>query len=415
MDIIKELDKERITVSMMDEEIIDYQLNMIINNKSKQLLNASMVKVDGVTKVCYTIENKISLNQYLEKNLLTRETLSNMLLQISECFKECKEFLLNYHNLILTTEYIYVNYDGSDINMICVPIKNEFENTKETLTNIVNKLASFIDKEDAYKDDFVKELLLYVNSKQFNIFDIGKLINQNTSKTVEPAYEANEQETREDETEEYEEICEIEGDDREAIEDSIVDKLKTPIGLLIQSVIFIIVLASISFLGMSGRLADEADKLIGGLIIIGAIDYVLLDKIKIKKEIKRINKVCNTQLVQDLDLSEDESDDDKTIIITSIAFLKSLDMDMKEVLINKNKYMIGKNKEAADLYIDNPTISRTHAEILMQDSNYYIKDLQSSNGTYVNDEKIGPSQLRRLEHGDVIKFSNQCFEFVDKA
>lgn len=50
-------------------------------------------------------------------------------------------------------------------------------------------------------------------------------------------------------------------------------------------------------------------------------------------------------------------------------------------------------------------ISRIHAEIQRQDELYYLKDLGSSNGTFLNGTKIEPNKAYQIEEGDKIAFA----------
>jgi len=47
-------------------------------------------------------------------------------------------------------------------------------------------------------------------------------------------------------------------------------------------------------------------------------------------------------------------------------------------------------------------VSRLHATLKIKESNLYIEDLGSSNGTRINDNKIDPHSDQLIHHGDVI-------------
>jgi pSer/pThr/pTyr-binding forkhead associated (FHA) protein len=53
------------------------------------------------------------------------------------------------------------------------------------------------------------------------------------------------------------------------------------------------------------------------------------------------------------------------------------------------------------IVIDNPTVSAQHALLAKVDDSYRLKDLQSTNGTQVNDVSIMDAQLK---DGDKIRF-----------
>lgn len=56
-------------------------------------------------------------------------------------------------------------------------------------------------------------------------------------------------------------------------------------------------------------------------------------------------------------------------------------------------------------------VSRQHAAINFADGNFTIEDLKSSNGTWVNENRLAPNQPRPLRNGDVIRLG-QLIIFV---
>ena len=54
--------------------------------------------------------------------------------------------------------------------------------------------------------------------------------------------------------------------------------------------------------------------------------------------------------------------------------------------------LIGRSPEC-DVFLDDVTVSRRHAEIVQEGSAYVIRDLGSLNGTFVNRHRIESSQL----------------------
>jgi pSer/pThr/pTyr-binding forkhead associated (FHA) protein len=56
-----------------------------------------------------------------------------------------------------------------------------------------------------------------------------------------------------------------------------------------------------------------------------------------------------------------------------------------------------------DLTLDHPQVSRKHAELFYGQGSFFISDLGSLSGTFVNGEKI---IQKKLEQGDVITLAN---------
>lgn len=82
-----------------------------------------------------------------------------------------------------------------------------------------------------------------------------------------------------------------------------------------------------------------------------------------------------------------------------------------ELVINKDDYIIGKSAASVDGVIPfNKMISRVHCRISRNGSQVSITDLKSSNGTYVNKERLQADQTYPLKNGDIVRLANSDFQ-----
>jgi len=65
---------------------------------------------------------------------------------------------------------------------------------------------------------------------------------------------------------------------------------------------------------------------------------------------------------------------------------------------------IGRESTICEIVLENPKVSRLHAEVVQIDGKVLLIDRNSSNGTYVNDQKI---DKRYLKDGDIIYFGGR--------
>lgn len=72
---------------------------------------------------------------------------------------------------------------------------------------------------------------------------------------------------------------------------------------------------------------------------------------------------------------------------------------------------IGKGK-MADVRIEKETVSHLHARIVYEEEEYYIEDLNSTNGTSVNDSLLPYREKRKLASNDIIKFADVKYRFL---
>jgi pSer/pThr/pTyr-binding forkhead associated (FHA) protein len=84
-----------------------------------------------------------------------------------------------------------------------------------------------------------------------------------------------------------------------------------------------------------------------------------------------------------------------------------------EALLNHPEIEIGKATHNR-LVLSDPTVSSTHAIILARDGGYSIVDLGSSNGTFVNGQRLG-SESHTLQHGDKIQLGQALLAFRNPA
>ena len=73
--------------------------------------------------------------------------------------------------------------------------------------------------------------------------------------------------------------------------------------------------------------------------------------------------------------------------------------------------LIGRSSEA--LPITDNTVSRRHAELTPDDGTWYLRDLHSSNGTFLNGQRI--SDRVKLAAGDQVRCGSTLFIFTLKT
>ena len=70
--------------------------------------------------------------------------------------------------------------------------------------------------------------------------------------------------------------------------------------------------------------------------------------------------------------------------------------------------VIGRERSISDIVLRDPNVSRRHAELIFTGSDWTLEDLNSTNGTLVNNRRITRCPLR---NGDLLTFGLSTFEF----
>jgi len=75
---------------------------------------------------------------------------------------------------------------------------------------------------------------------------------------------------------------------------------------------------------------------------------------------------------------------------------------LKEVIIQEDSTKVGRDA-TNHIHLNNPAVSRFHAEIYRQGWSYFVEDLKSTNGTYLNGNfvswKIGLNDNDKISIG----------------
>src|SRR3954469_14445721 len=88
------------------------------------------------------------------------------------------------------------------------------------------------------------------------------------------------------------------------------------------------------------------------------------------------------------------------------------DQPMRHVRVDSSRFIVGRNP-GASLCIPSPTVSREHAELTVVDRGLLLRDLGSTNGTFVNGTRL--QQPCTVNHGDLLQFGQVVFRVVQQS
>lgn len=102
-----------------------------------------------------------------------------------------------------------------------------------------------------------------------------------------------------------------------------------------------------------------------------------------------------------------ESQQVSTATFASLVVIYGNDIG-KSYRLNVQSLVIGRSSKC-DVQVDQESLSRNHARIVNTGKSWVIRDLGTTNGTYVNDQ---PIDEHVLSHGDLVKVGRTIFKFL---
>lgn len=117
-----------------------------------------------------------------------------------------------------------------------------------------------------------------------------------------------------------------------------------------------------------------------------------------------------------LELNKEIEVQDKTVLLNAESLKlpqikRIVGNNTETIIIEKFPFMIGRLENHVDYFIKNPAVGKLHAEMTKTTEGYFISDLNSKNGTFINGERIEPGKENRIQNEDYITLGNEKFVF----
>lgn len=111
----------------------------------------------------------------------------------------------------------------------------------------------------------------------------------------------------------------------------------------------------------------------------------------------------------------EETEYGKTVYIENDEFQKDrgLYKENGELLIRLTEFpfVVGKKRDEVQYAFTHPSISRIHARFLFENGEYFLEDINSTNGSFKNGLRLHPYEKKKLEIEDEIRFGSLVFTF----
>lgn len=443
----------------IEESLIDdLQYSMLENNNIEGLLECRKSYFNGDCSLIYKLDMCIPFKKYYESGEISDEKIIDIFIQINEIILSLKEyFLLESKNIDIEIDKVYFDYKYQKIKLIYVPNNSDISlNTKYiafinefiSVMNIEDKHTRFINNLKKYIgnqffsiqgfNDFLKEERISYNSiyiqkkEEKEIIEIVKKEENKKAKESKKNIITNNKFSlsnynigSDNNNEEKKNKRNIKKED--VLTNSIRIIALQVIGILIINLIFQKFSISNGLIKVFIIIAIE-------VLVIISLYYLVFNQflkgnlVMFKKEKKEKNdkkdKEDKKNFKEKIYYSSDETcfnvNEDQTIFggdsyvekYECKAYLLNInDISQEKIFIDKKSFIIGREKTSCDYYIVNKQISKMHLEIVDIEDELFIKDLNSTNGTYLNEKLIESNKLVKIFDKDIVKIVNMKYIF----
>lgn len=435
-----------------------FEMKILENRKIPSLLSVQTIITDGEQNYLYEISGKQQLEDFILGKKINYEILRKLLISLQELCGILSEYLLRENGICLELEFIYVNLEDNSFYFTYLPfweknLSEAFEHcmeqilrkidhqdqaatelgyqvyqmcTKENanLRKILEDALKIIEcklmdkKQEGIESNLIKEQSVICNQEELSKKDENirdkKIINhtKNEKKYIKEKIQKN-RNTQ----------FEMLGMDKakEKVQEKIWKKIKNQIVEYEKKIEETVYFAKNKFINKKEKKQKEKMEEI----------FKKKDQVKngrSKKENKKEKNIEENKKEKNWKEKEENKIEkeaigrkENTVHPTEILGVSSQLIIGKliyqgthncaDILIEEDEFLLGKNGQQVHGVIEADGISRLHARITKQGNIYYIEDLNSTNGTYLNEIPLEYHQKKELYKNDHIRFGREEYVF----
>ena len=380
------------------EDGTGYRMQMVEENDIPELLHVSERSVNDTVYFMYDISSKLSVDEAYSKSEWMYSDIVRLTGALKNLYYLTEKYLLSMDDVVLEVDKIFL--DGERKNFLfCY-----YAGKEKTFDEEVRELFEYLIRNVCHKD----------SAAVTAAYGIYKRIMSGSADVSEIfEIENNEEESRcviEEETSCISEVIpERVSEEREVFDRK---KLLYPAGIAILLIAIVI--------GLVRKIT--ALTVCAVCVVIAGVFYLWYRKKKdrLTAIVSRPHKIpYETGSVRiGIPKKAVEDSNNLTMILSgkdakiSHCIKWEDENGSRKYVIGESSFIVGSSADRADCVINADGISRMHARISKEGENYYVKDLNSTNGTFVNGRQLACFEMCPLRPDDVIVFGNVSCVFV---
>ena len=350
----RDVNKSYMKIPAVIETSLDEKL--IFRRAYQGILPMEKCYVNGSGQYWYNISGWQALDAYCRMHSINYDFFETLILRICSQLEILEWNLIDTNCLVVDPELIFVSHNGEEVSFVLYPeIKGNFLDELQQLMEYILTKLNHGDKESVHHAYGIYNL---THTEGYSIADLKQMILR-----------------------------------RRDTENPVIEEKN-------------VVLENISFSPKEEPVLEKKK--------LGLLDWL--------KEILPVKK-DNKEEVPMVIYPEEEPEEAEAININPTICLAATLGEPRGILVyegmkdypdfelNQETCILGKNPKVK-LYIGRETISQFHAKFDYVNKTYYIEDMNSTNGTFLNDEMLNYKEKRVLSPGDVLRFADVKYRFL---
>ncbi len=447
--------------NLSEEGEMDYEVHMLEENQIRGFMRCIRKRINGKTQYYYEITSRHSLAQICETESLRSGDIQKLLGCLHDAMQQMEQYLLDGNKLVLDPALIYLDIESRDAAFCYLPSYKK--NIQESFRSFASYLLYHLNQADTNAVLRVYEINRKIQEKNYALLEVLQEESETSEEPEKNAVQdhigerknpadvqtgfltadakaelhAEKEKDKKKPKREWKRETKKEPKQKEKNKKTKrKDTQKEHSERKIQMLTGIVYLVVIGITGMAAWMDFLTVTQAGGVtfLITAALAYALSSEKSGKKKTGRERKK-ETEVRWELPESEEEprmmrgksesmeshqdlpQHAEENVGATTLLWkgeeeyqphLTLISMNPRErnsIVLVKDSYVIGKLKTKADICLEEDGISRIHAKIQKEGEEYYLCDMNSTNGTFINGRRLGVNEKVPLHVSDEIAFA----------
>lgn len=395
----------------------NYVEQMLRYNPGEGRLDFSKQEKDGVEFFCYKITGKKSLNSIYAVMPIGERQIREILTQLFAALEGGKEYLLTEEDFVLSPNYIFATFPQMKLEFCYVP--GYGVSLREQLEGLFEYLLNRVDYDDKQAVGLLYDCYMFCTKESGGLTEIKKLLGKNEENLQEMKIQVEEiKRTLEiDQKPEVKQRSEIK--QKQEVKQDLGIK---PLGAGDKEETKQTIKKEPSYVTwLTDRLFHRGRKEVA-LVAEESAGYYAgpkgkrpLPKTGDKGLLKQENGTAQEKrLAQQKQTVPERGEESEQTMLLSVVH-KSAELELvsektgEVIPVTKFPFYLGSAGEYVDYVLVGEGVSRIHCCVNKKMENYYLSDLNSTNGTFLNNKEVLPGKNELLSANDEIRIVSHNF------
>lgn len=365
-----------------------YVEQMLLHNPGGRRLEFSRQEQDGEEYFCYKVTGKKALNSIYAVMSIGERQIRGILGQLFAALEDGREYLLCEEDFVLSPAYMFANFPQMDLEFCYVP--GYGKPLREQLEGLFEYLLNRVDYEDKQAVNLLYDCYMFCMKEKGGLAEIKKLLEQKSDTTVadmaprqipqqKPLLQAG---------------AGTAGQAPKAVAKPVIyPEAEERLAKKSSPSTYVSWLADRIFPWKRKESALVAEE---------------------TAEYRAVPAAGKIRVLEPPALEEEtEADSERTVLLSVVNQPQGPELVCEQtgevVPLTKFPFYIGSAREYADFVPAGEGVSRIHCCINKRENKFYLSDLNSTNGTYLNGQEVIPGKDALLAANDVIRVTSQEF------